>query len=321
MEKYLKGRFGKNKNRTPQERLALLSITPKSPKRWSFPKRAFYQLLTPIFPRIMHRLFLFKVIDRNNADRFPEGRGVIFCTNHQSHLDGPIILSAIITPFGNRKFLGFIVSGEVMEEHFLFRLLKLVGAIPIYHNNPNPTLNYVSQSLQEGIAILITPQGRRVHRTPFHDYFSLAEEGRTGIGRIILTTNGEIPVVPVYIRGTAEVLSPGTIKPRFGSYISISFGEPLYFHQFSQKNGFWSESDSDYYLNVRKITDTIMNAIRDQMLKIEKPYLEFLEWKFNTGIEKITISPKKEKEFVKFLRRLTRVPPKQLNEYLELKRQ
>ncbi|UCE13412.1 MAG: 1-acyl-sn-glycerol-3-phosphate acyltransferase [Candidatus Heimdallarchaeota archaeon] len=296
-----------------------MSITPESPKRWSFPKRAFYQLLTPIFPRIMHRLFRFQVIDRENAERFPEGRGVIFCINHQSHLDGPIILSTIITPFGNRKFLGFIVSGKVMEEHFLFGLLKLVGAIPIYRNNPTPTLNYVSQSLKEGIAILITPQGRRVHRTPFHDYFSLAEEGRTGVGRIILRTNGEIPVVPVYIRGTAEVLSPGAIKPRFGSYISISFGEPLYFHQYSRKNGSWSESDPDYYLNARKITDTIMNAIRDQMLEIEQPYLEYLEWKFNTGVEKITVSPRKEKEFVRFLRRLARVPPTQIKEYLDLK--
>ncbi len=289
-------------------------------KRWSFLKRAFYRFLTPIIPRLIRSLFHFEVKGKEFANNFREGKGVIFCTNHQSHLDGPIIASTLLPPFGQRQFLGFIGSGKAMQSNLLFRSLTLIGGIPIFRDNPKPTLDYVSKSLHEGFAILITPQGRRVHRTPFHDYFSLAEEGRTGVGRVILTTNGEIPVVPLYIRGTAEVLRPGTILPKFGSYISISFGEPQYFHQYSRTDG-WTESDAEFFPKSREITDLIMKSIRTQFLETEKYYLDFLEWKFKTKIDQITVPSKREKEFNKFLHKLARVPPNQIQEFLELKKQ
>ena len=292
----------------------------KTPKRWSFRKRAFYLFLTPFLPRIIRKLFHFEVKNREFADKFPEGKGVIFVTNHQSHLDGPIIASTLLNPMGKRRFLGFIGSGKAMRENFLFRSLTLIGGIPIFRENPKPTLDYVSRSLQEGFAVLITPQGRRVHRTPYHDYFSLAEEGRTGVGRIILTTNGRIPVVPLYVQGTAEILKPGSIIPKFGSYCSLSFGEPLNFHYYSRQDG-WSESDPDFFPKAREITDIIMKSIRKQYLITEKHYLGFLEWRFNTTVDKIAVSSKREKQFNKFLHKLARVPPSQIQAYLELKKQ
>ncbi len=205
-----------------------------------------------------------------------------------------------------------------MKENFLFRSMALFGAIPIYRENPKPALDHASRLLREGFALLITPQGRRIHRTPFHDYFSLAEEGQTGVGRIILTTNGEIPVIPLYIRGAAEALRPGSMKPRFGSHVSISFGEPLDFQSYSRPDG-WSEADGDFFPIARKITNEIMASIRAQFMEREKPYLDFLEWKFNKKIEEITVSPEKEKEFNRSLRRLARVPPKRIQEFLESK--
>jgi 1-acyl-sn-glycerol-3-phosphate acyltransferase len=267
----------------------------------------------------MRRFFPYDVNGKEFADGFIEGEGVIFCSNHQSHLDGPIISSILMIPVGQRRFLGFIGSGKAMQENFLYKSLTLIGGIPIFKKNPNPTLNYVTRSLKEGLAVLITPQGRRIHRTPFHDYFNLAEEGRTGVGRVVLNTNGKIPVVPVYIRGTSEVLKPGSMKMKFGSYISISFGKPIFFNQYSRQVGRWSESDSDYSMKAREITDTIMSAIRDILFINEKPYFDFLEWKLNTQVGKIVIPPNKEKEFVNFLRKLTRIPTGQIQQYLDSK--
>ncbi|MFX1508243.1 MAG: lysophospholipid acyltransferase family protein, partial [Promethearchaeota archaeon] len=253
---------------------------------------------------------------RENLEYFPEGKGIIFCINHQSHLDGFMVISAILPPFGPRKFLGFIASGKILLGTFFGRILLILGAIPIFRENPKPALDYSSKSVQEGFAVLITPQGRRIHRTPFHDYFSLAEEGRTGVGRIVLTTNGEIPVMPVYIHGTAEVLRPGTVIPKFGSYISISFGEPVYFHQYSRRKG-WSESDLDFFPKAREITDNVMNSLRNLFLSIEKHYLKLLELKFNKKIDNITVSSEKQKEFNKFLHKLTSVPPTQIQELVK----
>ncbi|MFW9995263.1 MAG: lysophospholipid acyltransferase family protein [Candidatus Odinarchaeota archaeon] len=287
-------------------------------KRWSFLKRAFYLSLTPILPRIFRILFRFEVKSGEHADEFPEGRGVIFCSNHQSHLDGFMVAMALITPFGRRRFLTYIVSGKAMQKTVLFRLTTLLGSIPIFSENPKPALNHARRSIQEGLAFLITPQGRRIHRTPYHDFFNLAEEGRTGVGRLILDMNGDAPVVPLYVRGAAEALRPGTLIPRFKSYISISFGEPLYFKQYYRQDG-WSEKDPEYYTNAREITDAIMKAIREQMLSTEKPYFDFLEWKFNTPVDKINVSPEKERKFTRLLHKLARVPPAQIQEFLESK--
>ncbi|MHA2408387.1 MAG: hypothetical protein ACXACA_08460, partial [Candidatus Ranarchaeia archaeon] len=62
-------------------------------------------MLTPFLPRVIRFLFRFDVIGGENLDKFPEGKGIIFCINHQSHLDGFMVISAILTPFGPRRFL------------------------------------------------------------------------------------------------------------------------------------------------------------------------------------------------------------------------
>ena len=273
-------------------------------------------MLTPFLPRFIRFLFRFEVNGRENLKNFPEGKGIIFCINHQSHLDGFMVISAILSPFGPRNFLGFIASGKILLGTIAGRILLFLGAIPIFRENPRPALDYSSKSVLEGFAVLITPQGRRIHRTPFHDYFNLAEEGRTGVGRIVLTTNGKIPVMPVYIHGTAEVLRPGTIIPKFGSFISISFGEPVYFQQYSRKKG-WRESNPDFYPKAREITDNVMNSLRNLFLSTEKYYLKLLELKFNKKIENITVSSDKQKEFNKFLHKLNRFPPTQIQELLK----
>ncbi|MFX1518211.1 MAG: lysophospholipid acyltransferase family protein [Promethearchaeota archaeon] len=277
-------------------------------------------MLTPLFPRIIRVLFRFEVFGGDNLENFPEGRGIIFCINHQSHLDGFMVISAILLPYGPRKFLNFIASGKILLGTFFGRILLFLGAIPIFRENPKPAIKYSSRSVLNGFAVLITPQGRRIHRTPFHDYFSLAEEGRTGIGRIVLTTNCKIPVMPVYIHGTAEVLRPGTIIPKFGSYISISFGEPVYFNQFSRK-GDWTESDPDFFPKAREITDSIMYSLRNLFLKTETHYLRFLELIFNKRIDEITISSNRQKDFNRFLHQLNRFPPAHIQELIELYQQ
>ncbi|MFX0123976.1 MAG: lysophospholipid acyltransferase family protein [Candidatus Hodarchaeota archaeon] len=285
-------------------------------KRWSFRRRALYLLLTPFLPRIIRFLFRFEVNGIENLEKFPEGRGIIFCINHQSHLDGFMVISAILTPFGPRKFLGFIASGKILLGTLPGRILLTLGAIPIFRENPKPALDYASKSTLEGFAVLITPQGRRIYRTPFHDFFSLAEEGRSGIGRIVLTTNGKIPVMPVYIHGTSEALRPGTVIPKIGSYISISFGEPLYFEHYFRKDG-WSESNANFFFMAREITTNIMHSLRNLFLQTETHYLKLLELKFNTKIKDINVSSNKQKEFNKFLHKLARVPPIQIKEFIE----
>jgi 1-acyl-sn-glycerol-3-phosphate acyltransferase len=142
------------------------------------------------------------------------------------------------------------------------------------------------------------------------------DEGKTGIGRLILNLNGKVPVIPLYIHGSAEALSLGKIIPRFKAPISISFCKPLSFKKYSRKNG-WNKSDPEYISTAHEIVDKIMTSIRNEMIKTEKHYFTFLERKFRRKIEQIKIPESKRYEFDKYLFKLLRIHPKRIQKYNE----
>jgi len=289
-----------------------MKSTSRPVKHWPFRKRVVYLLASVVIPRTINFLFNLNVINKENVFKYPEGEGVIFCGNHRSHLDAPIAASVILRPYGPRRFLSLMA--RMKKGSFT----SYLGAFPVDRDNPNLGLNYAIRSLKEGLAFFLFPQGKRIHKTPFHDYFNLAEQGKTGIGRIVLLTNGKIPVIPLYMHGTAESLKPGTLIPKFGSYISINFAEPLLFEQYTRPEG-WSEDDSQFFEVAREISNTIMQKIHLKLLESEKQYLHFLEWKFNTKLENIQISDHNERSFKKFLRKIGNIHPKTLEEFLKSK--
>ncbi len=170
--------------------------------------------------------------------------------------------------------------------------------------------------MKNGVGVVIAPQGKRIIGTPYHDYFNLAKEGKTGVGRLILALNGKVPVIPAYIHGAAEALSRGKITPKFGSYISVSLGPPIFWNKYTRKNG-WKNTDSDFFLTAREITDKIMVKIRDQMIIQEKSIFIILERCFGTTIDKITIPTSKRRKFDKLVYKLVRVHPRQLQQLIK----
>jgi 1-acyl-sn-glycerol-3-phosphate acyltransferase len=248
--------------------------------------------------------------------KFPEGTPVIYCINHRSHLDGFIGASAVVVPNGSRTRIALIGAGNIMQENWLFRLLPYLGAFPVYKKKSELALNHAAKLLKKGVGVVIAPQGKRIIGTPYHDYFNLANEGKTGVGRLILALNGMVPVIPAYIHGAAEALSRGKITPKFGSNISISFGPPIFWNNYTRKNG-WKNTDSDFFLTAREITDKIMVKIRDQMIIQEKSIFTVLEHCFGTTIDKITIPISKKRKFDKLVYKLVRVHPRQLQQLIK----
>ncbi|MFX0016740.1 MAG: lysophospholipid acyltransferase family protein [Candidatus Hermodarchaeota archaeon] len=283
---------------------------------WSFWHRALYVFFPRfLIPRFLSTFFQFEVHHKNNLNNFPEGSPVIYCINHRSHLDGLIAASAVVVPRGPRTCIALMGAGNIMQENWLFRLLPYFGAFPIYPEKSEVALNFAARLLKKGIGIIIAPQGKRIIRTPYDDYFNLAREGKTGVGRLILTLNGKIPVIPAYIHGAAEALSRGKIIPKFGCYISISFGPPIFWHEYS-RNGGWKTTDPDFFSTARKITDKIMEKIRDQLLIQEQSLLIILEQSFGTPINKISIPSSQKSNFDKLVYKLVRVHPKRLQQLI-----
>ncbi|MHA2327945.1 MAG: lysophospholipid acyltransferase family protein, partial [Candidatus Hodarchaeales archaeon] len=265
-----------------------MSKTKTPLKRWPFWRRALYRFLASVITRGFRLLFTFESFNNEYANQFPEGTPVIFCMNHRSHLDTFALASGVFEPKIRKRYAALMGSGKAMQQNFFQGLVRFVGAFPVFKENPQPAIKYAVRSLKEGFSVLVAPQGKRIDSTPFDDYFNLVKTGKTGVGRIILAMNGKIPVVPIYVHGTAAALKIGSILPKFGWYIAISFGEPLIFHQFARQGG-WSEQQPEYFIKAREIADQIMSAIREQLLDIEKYYFQFLEWKFQVPMSKLEI--------------------------------
>lgn len=293
-----------------------MEIPEKTIDRWSFLHRAFYITARFIVPRFMRIFFRLRVHHSEYGRMFPEGTPVIYCINHRSHLDALVLASAVVVPYGSRTQLAAMASGNAMRNNWFFGLMRFLGGFPVYKENPEEAFGYAAKSIKKGIGVLIAPQGKRVLSTPYHDYFNLEKEGKTGVGRLILRFNGKVPVVPAYIHGSAEALSRGKILPRFGAPLSISFGPPMYWHEYTRKGG-WNNGDPDFFPTAREITDKIMIQIRKQLIIREKDFFVLLEHKYGTSIDKIAIPSNKRKDFDKMVSKLLRLHPEQLQELIQ----
>ena len=276
-------------------------------KKWSTFHRTIYRFMTPILKNVMPTFFNFESFGLENISSFPEGTPIIFAGNHRSHLDSLAGFSAISPPSGNRRYLTTISQGSVLKENKLFKLMGYIGAHPIDKKDPGASINYLYETLKAGLAVGIFPQGRRIARTPIEEYQNLSEEGRSGIGRLVLRMNGKVPVIPVYIHGTAEALSRGSVIPKFGSYISLTLGKPIYFSEYTDNT--WDIQSKEFHQTSRVITNTIMKDIQELCLKTEQKLFHVIEQKTGKKISEISLNEQQSRQLRNWLRHISYIAP------------
>lgn len=256
--------------------------------KWGFPRRVLFRSIFPIVSNLITKGFNYESFGLEHLQNFPEGTPIILAGNHRSHLDVLAVGASILPPKGKRRYIATIAPGKALQDNPLFRIMRYLGAFPIDKQNPDRSLNYFYESLMQNLGILIFPQGGRMARTPLEDYQKFSEEGRSGVGRLILRTNGKIPVIPFYIHGTAEALGVGNMLPKFGSYLSVTFGEPITYSEYTKNEG-W-DSNQEFYTEARNITNNIMEKIQELCYKTEEPIFNIIESKLNKKVKEIRLS-------------------------------
>ena len=284
-------------------------------KRWSFFRRARYVVIFKVVPLFVHLYFRYIVNNIEVGNTYSEGQGVIFCSNHQSHLDALVAAGAIAEPYGTRKFVAFMGNGKVMKENLIFSMTFWCGGFPIYRENPMPALHHSAKILKKDFGIFMSPQGRRVGSSPVDDYFNIRKDPRSGVGRIILLGNGEIPIVPMYIHGAGAALGGGRLVPRFKSFISVTFGDPISFEKYAREEG-WNEKDPDFFPTAKKIAMEIMDSIHSLMMEQEKNYFTIIKRKFGKSIKNIDEELRADRSFRRYQRNLCNYSPDELGEEL-----
>jgi len=194
--------------------------------------RAFRRINLPLWVMPLARLFAWRRIEGREHLRDLQGP-VIFASNHQSFMDGPVIMAAL--PARWRYAVAPAMGKEMFAAHFfpeqhgraawLTNSLNYYLAVLFFNAFPLPqreagarqTLRYIGDLLAAGTSVLIFPEGRRSES-------GVIDTFRPGIGMI--ASRLAAPVVPVRIDGLQHVLGVGSHMARPGR-VRVAFGAPI----------------------------------------------------------------------------------------------
>ncbi len=117
----------------------------------------------------------------------------IFVANHQSQVDIPILM-ALLAPFK----ISFVAKHTLFAIPILGRAMRALGCVPIDRSNPRKALKALTQAIQQEDtprSFVVFPEGTRNQQLgPFKP------------GAIIMALKTGLPLVPLVINGSAQIL-------------------------------------------------------------------------------------------------------------------
>jgi long-chain acyl-CoA synthetase len=169
-----------------------------------------------------------------------EGPALI-CPNHASHLDAPVVRAALPATMRDHSAIAaaadYWFGGRVVGSAVGLAL----GAIPFGRTSDvRASLEHVAELVNRGHTVIVFPEGTR-------STDGRLQPLRQGIG--LLATQLHVPIVPVDIEGTYDILPKGARVPTHQRRRSVvvRFGPPLRF---------------DRAIAVPDATDRVYRAIR-----------------------------------------------------------
>src|SRR3989338_3835902 len=163
----------------------------------------------------------------SGLENIPREGAFILAPNHCSYMEH-FMISSILVPYLNKK-LHFIAKKEHFESitqstwHSLWK--RYITYIPIDREKGERAIKAAVSYLKRGAIIVIYPEGTR-------SLTGKIQKGKTGVARLALWAG--VPVVPVGIKGTFEILPKGKNIPRLKK-AALNFGKPMYFDSYYNK--------------------------------------------------------------------------------------
>lgn len=147
-------------------------------------------------------------------ERLPSTGGYILAPSHRSMMDIPF--TAIVTP----RQLRYMGKASLFRIPVLGTLFRALGGFPVERDGTDrKAVREAMQMLQDGEILLVYPEGTRQHGDEIAPL-------QPGAAYLALRTG--VPIVPVGIAGSEEILrSHGRRFPRFGR-VAIVVGEPVH---------------------------------------------------------------------------------------------
>ncbi|HEX7839889.1 MAG TPA: lysophospholipid acyltransferase family protein [Kofleriaceae bacterium] len=151
----------------------------------------------------------------SGAENVPP-RAVVYMSNHQSHLDIPILYATLPS-----RTIRMLAKTELFRIPLWGRGLRAAEFIEVDRGNHTRAVRSIEDAarlLRSGVSIYLAPEGTR------------SRDGRIGKlkkGGFHLAIETGAPIVPVAIRGTIRILPRGGRVMRSGQPVSVQIGRPI----------------------------------------------------------------------------------------------
>lgn len=153
---------------------------------------------------------------------------VILVANHASHLDTPVILSALPRRLRKRTVVAAAADYFYRNRAVAWMVSVIFNTTPIERKGGGMAKNggHLDKLLDDGWNLLLYPEGTRSRD---------GLPGRIRRGAAVLAAAHDLKIVPIMVSGTREAMPPGRIWPkRLRSRlvskrhrITVSFGDPI----------------------------------------------------------------------------------------------
>jgi 1-acyl-sn-glycerol-3-phosphate acyltransferase len=147
-------------------------------------------------------------------ERLPRGRAAVFCANHTSNIDGPLLFHIL------HPRLHMLYKAEFGKMPILGRGAPLAGFIAVERQNPEQSQRAVdaaAAAVADGHSFMVFPEGTRSRTGELLPFKK---------GGFIMAIKAQAPLVPVAIAGGRAAMTKGSRLVRPVS-VRVSIGEPI----------------------------------------------------------------------------------------------
>jgi 1-acyl-sn-glycerol-3-phosphate acyltransferase len=147
-------------------------------------------------------------------ERLPRGRAAVFCANHTSNIDAPLLFHIL------HPRLHLLYKAEFAKMPILGRAAPIAGFVSVERQNPEQSQRAVDQAaalVAEGHSFMVFPEGTRSRSGELLPFKK---------GGSIMAIKAQVPLVPVAISGGRAAMTKGSrlVRPVF---VRVTIGTPI----------------------------------------------------------------------------------------------
>lgn len=150
----------------------------------------------------------------HGRERLPKDRAVVFCSNHESNVDPPVLFQ------GLHKRLHVLFKAELTKIPVLGAVMVAGGFVPVERDRREASMASIeraAESIRAGNSFLIFPEGTRsktAEMLPFKK------------GGFIMAIKAQAPIIPIAVSGGRSAMRKGSwiVRPVM---VDVRIGDPV----------------------------------------------------------------------------------------------